>query len=77
MAMMLSINGGKLVPAASVVIFHNEGEMSSPVAASIDHGHAVFFVDSVRDAEEFLNVLAQLGIQVKTLPKLVGTLGSQ
>jgi hypothetical protein len=59
MALSVSVDGGDRVPAASVVLF-DEG---TPIAAAVQHGNIVIYADSVRDREDLVKILDQLGIR--------------
>lgn len=57
MALSVSVNGGDRVPATDVVLFDN----GIPIAAATQHGSVVVFADSIRDRDDLVGILKDLG----------------
>lgn len=69
MAMLISVNGQRPVPAASVVVYQDD----TPVAVSAAMGDEVLYADGIRDPE-FIKILQTIGVRPTKLPTVGPTI---
>jgi len=62
--MRILVDGNKEIDLKSVVIYDDDG---NPIAAARDNTDSIFFVDALRDKEEFYSLLGLLGVDTGNL----------